>query len=68
MAEDAEVGSISNGDDFKNEIIGRSPLISTDLNRATYYLISDAKQDFTQLSQTFIKTPILQIFNPKCHI
>lgn len=32
------------------------------------FLISDAKEAFNQLWQTFIKALFLQHFNPNCHI
>lgn len=32
------------------------------------FLISEAKQAFTQLRQIFTKTPILHHFNPQCYI
>ena len=35
---------------------------------ATGYLIPKAREAFTQLRQAFIEAPILQHFDPKCHI
>ena len=68
MAEDAKVGSIGGGGNCKDETVERSPLISKNWNGATGYLTPCAKQAFTQLKQAFTKAPILQHFDPKCHI
>ena len=53
MAEDAEVGSVDGGGDYKNETVERSPLISKNSNGATGYLTPNAKRAFTQLRQVF---------------
>ena len=68
IAEDAEVGSIGGGRDCKDEMVERSLLTSKNSNRATGYLTLGNKQASTQLRQTFIETPSLQHFDPKCHI
>ena len=66
MAEDAEIDSI--GGDCEDETFKRSPLTSKNSNGATGYLTPDAKRAFTQLRQAFNKAPILQHFDPECHI
>ena len=67
VAEDAEVDSISGGD-HEDETVERSPLTSKNLNGATSYLTSNAKQAFTQVRQVFTKAPILQYFDPEYYI
>ena len=67
MAEDAEIGSVGGGD-CKDEMVKRSSLTSKNSNRATSYLTSKARFAFTQLKKAFIKAPILQHFDPECHI
>ena len=47
-------------------IVGRS--LSKDLNGAIDYLTPNARRTFTQLRQAFNKAPILQHFDPQCHI
>ena len=68
MAEDAEVDSIGGGGDCEDETVKRSPLTSKNSNGATGYLSPNAQRAFTQLRQAFTKAPILQHFDPKCHI
>ena len=68
MAENAEVGSIDGASDCEDEMVKRSLLTSKNSNGATGYLTPSAKRAFTQLRQAFIKTPILQHFDPECHI
>ena len=68
MANNAEFGSIGDGGDRKDKKVKRSQFTSKNLNGATSYLTSDAKQAFTELRQAFTKTPILQSFEPECHI
>ena len=67
MAEDAEIGSIGDGD-CDNELIEKSPFTSKNSNGATGYLTSKARLAFTQLRKAFTKAPILQHFDPECHI
>ena len=66
VAKSDEVGS-GGGGDCEDETIKRSSC-SKNLNEAMDYLISHAKRIFTQLTQVFIKAPILQYFDSKCHI
>ena len=68
MAKDAEVDSISSGDDHNDKTVERSLLTSKNSNEATGYLTHGVKQAFTQLRQAFTKAPILQHFDPECHI
>ena len=68
MAEDAKVNSIGGDGDRKDETVERSSLTSKNSNGATGYLIPSAKRAFTQLRQAFTKAPILQHFDPECHI
>ena len=68
MAKNAKFGNIGDNSDCKDETVKRSPLIFKNLNGATGYLTLDAKQAFTQLRQAFTEVPILQHFDPKCHI
>ena len=65
VAEVDEVG-VGGGGDCEDETVGR--LLSKNSNGATSYLTPDARQAFTQLRQAFTKAPILQHFDPKCHI
>ena len=44
MAEDAEVGSIGDGSNYKDVTVKRSPLISKNSNGATGYLTPNTKQ------------------------
>ena len=64
----AEVDEVGIGDsgNCEDETVGRSPY--KNLNKATGYLIPDARQAFIQLKQAFTKALILQHFNLKCHI
>ena len=68
IVEDAELGSISGGDDCEDKTVKRSPLISKNSNRGTGYLNLGAKQAFIQLRQAFTKAPILWHFDSECHI
>ena len=68
MVEDAEVGRISSSDDCEDKMVKRSLFTSKNLNKTTSYLMPDTKQAFIQLRQVFTKTPILQHFDPECHI
>ena len=52
---------------YKDKIVKRS-ICTKKLNETIDYLISDTKQAFTQLKQTFIKALIFQYFDPKCDI
>ena len=54
MAKDAEFSS--RGSDCEDKTVKR--LLSKNLNRATNYLIPNARQTFTQLRQTFTEAPI----------
>ena len=65
VAEVDEVG-VGGGGDCEDETVGRSP--SKNSNGATGYLTPDARRAFTQLRQAFTKAPILQHFDPECHI
>ena len=58
--------SVDGSGDCEDKTVGRS--LSKNLNGATGYLTPKARQVFTQLRQAFTKAPILQHFNPKCHI
>ena len=64
MAKDAEI-DIRDGD-CEDETVEKS--LSKSSNRAIGYLIPDTRQAFTQLRQAFTKAPILQHFDPECHI
>ena len=66
VAKNDEVGG-GGGGDCKDGTVEKSPR-SKNSNRATGYLTADARQAFTQSRQTFPKAPILQYFDPKCHI
>ena len=68
MAKGAEVDNFGDGGDSEDETVKKLTLTSKNLNKTISYLIPDAKQAFTQLRQAFIKAPIFQHFNPKCHI
>ena len=66
VAKSDEFGDGSGGD-CKDGMVKRSSY-SKNLNGVTAYLTPNAKRAFTQLRQTFTKAPILQHFDPKCHI
>ena len=68
MAEDADIGSIVGGSNCEDETVKRSLLKSKNSNKATGYLTPGVKQAFIQLRQAFTEAPILQHFDPKCHI
>ena len=68
MAENTEIDSIGDGGDYEDETVERLPLTSKNSNGVTSYLTPNDKQDFIQLRQAFTKTPILQYFDPECHI
>ena len=68
MADDAKISSIGAGGDYEDEMIERSLLTSKNSNRATGYLIPDAKRAFTKLRQAFTKALILKHFDLECHI
>ena len=65
VAEVDKVG-VGDGSDCEDKTVGRSP--SKNLNEVTGYLTSDARRAFIQLRQTFTEAPILQHFDPECHI
>ena len=65
VSEFDEVG-VGGGSDYEDKTIKRS--LFKNLNGATGYLISDARQAFTQLRQVFSKALILQHFDLECHI
>ena len=66
MAKNNKVGIIDGGNDCKNKIVKR--LLFKNLNRGTSYLILNARQTFTQLSQAFTKFLTFWQFNLECHI
>ena len=68
MTEDAEVVSIGNNDDCKDEMVEISPLMSKNPNGATGYLTPKARLAFSQLKKAFIKTTNLQHFDLEYHI
>ena len=68
IVEDAEVGTVGGIGDHEDQTIERLLLRSQNSNRAIGYLMPNAKQAFIQLSQAFTKAPILQHFDPECHI
>ena len=65
MAQNIEIIN-SNGGDWEDETVKKSQF--KNLNKVTDYSIPNAKQVFIQLRQALIKTPILQYYDPKCHI
>ena len=67
MAEDAEVCSVGVGN-CENRMVEKSPLRSKNSNKTMGYLTSKARLAFTQLKKAFTKAPILQYFDPECHI
>ena len=67
IAKNAEVSSIGGGD-CEDKTVERSPFISKNSNKAASYLTPEARLAFTQLKKVFSKAPILQQFDPKCHI
>ena len=66
VAKDAQIDSIGDGGDCKNETIKRLP--SKNLNRATGYLTPKTRLAFTKLRKAFTIAPIFKHFDPKCHI
>ena len=66
VAERDEVCTVDAGDNYEDKTVERS--LSKNLKRATGYLTPKARLAFTKLKKTFIEAPILQYFDPKCHI
>ena len=66
VAESDEVGIISDDGDCENKTVERSP--SKNSNWAIGYLTPKARLEFNKLRKTFTKAPILQHFDPECHI
>ena len=64
MATDAKV--CSKGGDCKHKTIKKS--LFNNSNGATGYLTLNIRQTFTQLKQALTIAPILQHFDPECHI
>ena len=61
MARNAAIGSISCSDDYEDDMVKRLPLTFKNLRKIINYLTLDAKQACTQLRQTLIKAPTLNI-------
>ena len=66
VAERDKVGTVGSGGDCEDETLKR--LTSKNLNITMGYLTSKARLAFNKLKKAFTKAPILQNFDPECHI